>query len=503
MLNFEIDKEKNDFFSHLSIPEATSVGGYALHDNRNNLISSAGKKIQEKLKDFQSPFPSTTLSSQVSPSDRIKPAGKGEQNLNNQDLIGLLSDSSNELISLPVAEEKPKGKLSEFWLSLKESSFAVRLILGCVLLLQFILLILCISLLISSSSSSGQINYLESKISTLENELSFLKSVPNPIELNRNVHASGGTSQVTATVHADALQFYVPKEFEIKQAIHTTEKKRIWSAAALKIQVDDSVRWKWETNENIISCDPAGLSLPVDQRTLDSGPLKPSGEYVFTFKNPGMFHYTSENSQSMNALIIVQDRPSAPLAYRTYTGPVNVPPVGIQRNYTLSDLRSVDGCWEECYSAPVNGFSNPSFDRCNGDLLFVAVGPRDNHQLFLQGAFAESNFFAKSLAHGNYGGACSSITVYSDVKYSGVYWYAKRCDVYFTFGFLSNVPYSSSLSLSGGNICSTDECCGSNKGVSIGTRSTCINNRVVQDDSLRKVIYTNTCSLWSVAGESQ
>jgi plastocyanin len=187
-------------------------------------------------------------------------------------LVDLEGDSSSPA-------EAGKATSSNFFSDLNR--FGLYILGFFILVLQ---LIIIFGLMKYNSSTYDSVNYLNAEVSDLQKDMLLHHGIYDAYTVN---------GSITASIQASAIKVSEPSTYLISETV--IKQKRVWSAPLMKIYVDDTILWRWETNENIVSSD--GDYVPWSgHRVLDSGPLKSKSEFSYTFLKPGNYFYTSENT---------------------------------------------------------------------------------------------------------------------------------------------------------------------------------------------------------------
>lgn len=364
-------------------------------------------------------------------------------------------------------------------------------------ILPFFNSLIIIILVIVISFTNSHVKELNKTIDSLSQHIQSYDSVATKLSLST---LTDGT--ITLDINADAIRLPKPITYEVKQMIKNSV--RIWSPKGIKIYTGDYVTWTWSTNENIVECDSTGLILPKADGHINSGPLGKQLPltYTYQFNTSGIHYYTSENSQTMTGVIIVQDQPSISLDRALSTGPFTSIPSGIQTTITTKVLREdMSGCWQSCYDAQFNAGApnNPTnidLD-CKGTWIFMGSYDPSDPTKFIIGAFAKKGIFSRVYTQQicqNWG----SSTSLPGTLENGVYWYAGFCNNYgtYTYGISPVTPITLSYQQQYTNCPSPtgidSMSWGSSNGC-IGTQNGYTNN--AWTSTYKRVIYTNTCNV--------
>lgn len=207
-----------------------------------------------------------------------------------------------------------------------------------ILIFLFILVIILVSMMVSMNF---QISHLMERVKTYDNNLRLTTT-----HLDESVHAyvnekvdaydsvvkkfqltTLADGKISLDINADIIRiadvvrFPKPKTYRISQT--TANRNRVWSARGMIVYVGDSISWTWTLNENIVECDSQGNLLTRNADTMYSGPLGkalPGDTYTFQFNAAGRRYYRSENSLSMDGVVLVKVQPPISLDRETNTG---------------------------------------------------------------------------------------------------------------------------------------------------------------------------------------
>lgn len=221
---------------------------------------------------------------------------------------------------------------------------------------------------------------------------------------------------------------------------------RRWSAPILSIYVGDIVTWHRSSNENIVSCNQNGVADPAYRRYIDSA--LGSGLFTKTFDVAGTYYYISENSQTLNGVVVVKVAPAI-RRNNGMGGALSPLPSGIQTDIRSDMFSSIDGCWQLCAVSNDRGSKPDSnwLEVCDGDYFFLGVSALVAGSNFVEdkytfGAFGKYSAIQDGMQKlTSYG---SSVVVTGTLQ-NGIYWYNIESQARSSYPYLS-IGFSSSPS---------------------------------------------------------
>jgi plastocyanin len=287
-----------------------------------------------------------------------------------------------------------------------------------------------------SNESNTQISHIIQSIDSMQQEINYLvNTTSQAIDDNDDNNDNQNIKIDSNDVRLKDPQIY----YSVETTISNT---RLWNPANFVIYKGDTIMWTWESYENILEKDN-NLNSTTH---INSGDLKLNGKYEMTFNEVGIFHYSSQNSQTMYGVVRVIE--GSFIHFDRDEG-ITINAVSITNKYIeapststivysgiLKDVSIADNkCWKECFNQGYDTSLPSTFlDNCNGKWLFVGA-KQEGKDKFAVGAYIEKTSIPKVTYY------YTSDTV-TPVLVNGAYWYylynTRSSSYHYTsFGFTS------------------------------------------------------------------
>jgi plastocyanin len=114
----------------------------------------------------------------------------------------------------------------------------------------------------------------------------------------------GSRDSATVVTGLGKITFQTPRTIHIAQK--TVGGTRMWSPKTTEVYVGDTVKWSWDTNENVVQS--SSSFTPMTKPRFASGALSLKGSFVHAAKDPGTYYFASANTATMTGTLVVKPR---------------------------------------------------------------------------------------------------------------------------------------------------------------------------------------------------